>query len=386
LTVTAKGADYEIDFTAAGHQALMNENSLIPFDMTVVAGTVKEFFDDLSAQCNRYHQKEILKLRTVYVNSMLFEFDPAIRDSKIVYDKSVPLSQSDPNSTDIKLNRNSFTIPAETQILEVIQKVLAQSQYMVQQLGLDFQNKPVDQVQASVTKILNTFKTAAQVEYIGRDSSGEAVPDAFDDITNSRPLQITYKVYQYPTFTNTNPDAGTLADSRPYVVKDYKYLYTGQNVDIIDFKLDFKTTYFTKLLGYTNQIAAEQASGSTGVNDVLDQLPSPVMSPQLIAVSLIPGLAATPNFAPSRYKTVKTDREVIEGLNVDTDPAKQKVASLLKSIYSGPSGDMVRVDLKIVGDPTLIKQDDWLYIPSPAVGSDYTNIGAVSQAQYVAKY
>jgi len=44
------------------------------------------------------------------------------------------------------------------------------------------------------------------------------------------------------------------------------------------------------------------------------------------------------------------------------------------------------LDLKIIGDPSLIKQDDWLYVPSPEFGINYNNVETDSQYSFFSKY
>jgi hypothetical protein len=47
---------------------------------------------------------------------------------------------------------------------------------------------------------------------------------------------------------------------------------------------------------------------------------------------------------------------------------------------------MINVKLTILGDPTLLKQDDWFYTPDPVDAINYNNISGVSQAEFAEKY
>lgn len=61
----------------------------------------------------------------------------------------------------------------------------------------------------------------------------------------------------------------------------------------------------------------------------------------------------------------------------------------MKSLYTNQSQEMVSVDLSILGDPTLIKQDDWLYSPNPrGIGNNVVSqfFGQFSQSTIAQKY
>ena len=75
------------------------------------------------------------------------------------------------------------------------------------------------------------------------------------------------------------------------------------------------------------------------------------------------------------------------GFNIQTNPNSQASANMAKSLYSKyPSGDMLNVEIEIVGDPTLIKQDDVLYTPSPTTGTVYNSWDTQGQAQFASQF
>ena len=75
------------------------------------------------------------------------------------------------------------------------------------------------------------------------------------------------------------------------------------------------------------------------------------------------------------------------GLNLSSNPRAQIASDVMSSIYKTLNGDMLTIDMNILGDPTLLKQDDWLYCPSPSmIGSTYNNWDTMSQYEFAAKY
>ena len=281
-------------------------------------------------------------------------------------------------------------MPAGTQIQEVITRLLQQSDYIIGQLGLDLQNTDASTVQTSSTQILNTFKTTIQTNYIGTDSSGATLPGAFDNVRNTYPKQFTYNILQYHVYDAKHPAAPTLSDPRPYVVKQYNYLYTGKNLDITDLKIHFDSTFHTAINAYTNQLPSTDATASTAVDTILGNQVSLLLSPQLLgSLNIIPGLNQVPNLTPNRYRNIVNDQRDNALMNTIKNPSAQTAANVMKSLYTNQSQEMVSVDLSILGDPTLIKQDDWLYSPNPrGIGNNVVSqfFGQFSQSTIAQKY
>jgi hypothetical protein len=141
-------------------------------------------------------------------------------------------------------------------------------------------------------------------------------------------------------------------------VKEYNYLYTGENKDIIDFSLDFDTLFHTlvtvdpaKRATLVTNPNAEIAGGGTGVGQTL------------------PGYQVTINQVVHNSGTTTTQT------TVDEASAKIKAANLADNIYMGSAGDMLKLNLKIIGDPHFIKQDEILFSADkiPNKGSQFVD-------------
>ena len=391
IEVTGKGAEYVIDFVPMGHIAYTgSEHSTVPKDLTITASTVQGFFDAFSNALNAFWQLEALEKKIEYADSITFKIDPAIANSSIVYDRQMGITQANPNSKKIDLSKGNFSIPAGTQIQEVITRLITQSKFIIDQLGLDKQNTTPTDVQTSLTQILNTFKTTVQVSYVGTNTSGATLPGIFDNIRNTYPKQFNYSILQYHVYDPKHPAAPTLTDPRQYVVKEYNYLYTGKNVDITDLKINFDSTFYTAVNTYTTALPSTETSASTSVNTILNTQASLLLSPQLLGkLNIIPGLNQIPNLTPNRYKNIVNDQRDNVGLNTIKNPAAQTAANVMKSLYTNQKQEMISVELSILGDPTLIKQDDWLYSPNPrgsATGVLGSFFSQFSQHTVAAKY
>lgn len=390
IEVTAKGAEYKLEFVPMAEQAKQKEYATTPKNITVNAKTVKDFFDakvagSFTAQLNEFWQAEATKKSVQYADSIEFNIDNAIAGSKIVYPKQASITQADPNAKGIDLSKGNFSIPAGSQIQEVINKIILSSDYIIGQLGLDKQDANPSDVQPSETQILNAFKTTISTSYAGNTASGQQVVSAFDNIRNNYAKHFTYNIHQYSVFDAKHPAAPTLTDSRPYTVKAYNYIYTGKNIDILDLKINFDTTFYTAVNSYTTQKASTNSTASTAIDSILDYGASLLLSPQLLgSLGILPGFKSIANLTPLRYKNIVGDQRDNIGAGIINDPSKQTAVNVGRSLMTDQKQEMLSVDLDIVGDPTLIKQDDILYNPNPNTSSIFN--GALSQFDLAQKY
>lgn len=389
LSVSGKGAEYKLTFCPYGHLNFTPEYATTPKNFNIVATTVDEFFNGkngLSKQYQDYYNTEIRQGRAQYADATYFKFDPLIGNSKIVDDKSVPLTQANPKVDAIDLSSSTFAIPHGTAIVDIITKVMAHSSYL-----LDLQLKLNNASEKKQTDIFNAFKTVSSVELSGNDINGESHTGVFDIRRNARPHTMTFMVHQYPSWNVTHPKLNFFSDSTPYTAKQYNYLYTGQNTDIIDFKIDFDTTFHESIVSFTETIAAEISTENTEI-DRKDARGTLVTNPNLIQlnpaifVATSPALGLIPTVGPLRFRSVVGDQNITSGMNIATRPDAQIGASVIDSIYTSLNGDMIALPMTIVGDPTLIKQDDWLYIPDPTVADDYNDWSSIDQGTFAQKY
>jgi hypothetical protein len=396
VSVTNKGAEYKIDFVPAGHHALQNEHSKTPINLTLTGTTVKDVLTDLANKLNKHWRQQSSKLKVLFSDQINFESDSKIWNSDVVYTKQMNLAQANPNGVVLDVKTSSFGVPADTDIVELINKILIQSKYIIEQIAPVPQNLVNDpnaanaQQSQSLANAFSMFRTTVQSQFIGTDGTGATLKGsmAYDSIRNTWPQLFTYKIHQYPIYDSSHPALPSLTDSRQNIVKKYDYLYTGQNTDILDFNLEFDTTWYTAVAAYTDENASIQATPSTAADEKATTQTIVMLGPQWLAAGAIPQLGQVPVLNPIRYKPIVVDQNATHGMNIINDPNKITAANAIKSIYSRPSGDMLTLDLKIVGDPTLCKQDDWLYCPSPDVSTspNFSAWDSVNQFDFCSKF
>jgi hypothetical protein len=106
-------------------------------------------------------------------------------------------------------------------------------------------------------------------------------------------------------------------------------------------------------------------------------------------LSRVPGFsiwATYPQLTQPKYRSlVGNQAQQLGPGNITQDPNKMLATDVVHTLYTNSAGDMINLELTIVGDPTLIKQDDWLYSPNPS-SSIYNSWDSLSQADFCTKY
>jgi hypothetical protein len=164
-------------------------------------------------------------------------------------------------------------------------------------------------------------------------------------------------------------------------------MYTGLNTDITSINIEFNSTYYTAILAFTSAKAAEDSTQDTEVNAANNRggANSKVSINTAILAKMFPQLASIATVTQPKYKFIVDDVRETSLMNVKDRPAAQVSTDVLKSIYTAQGQEMLGIELGIVGDPTLLKQDDWLYIPDPELNSDFTDY-SVSNSEYAQRH
>lgn len=377
LEVTTAGTEYRVSFFPSNHVALHEQHANIPKTMPVSGATVGEVFRDLSKQLQQHWAEQVTFGLAGYSDGISFEFDPSIAQSEIVYPKDESIAGANSSGVTLDLKNKQFMIPEGTKIVDVINRIMSLSKYVINQLQTQ------GGLKSSHTSSFNSFKVVVGLQY---GAAGKADPNTIefavhDPVRNQYPKIIKFKIHQYTTFAGNHPALDQAPDSTPYTIKSYNYLYTGKNIDVINFKLNFDTTYYSQVLSYRENYAASQATEDVDVNTAEATAINLNVGPSLLSVRY-PALSNIPILTPVRYLPVVNNQTTTTGFGLLNNPDAQKAADVITSLYTTQVGDMLAVDLTIIGDPHLIKQDDWYFSPGP-VSKDYAT---TSQSDFATKY
>jgi hypothetical protein len=169
----------------------------------------------------------------------------------------------------------------------------------------------------------------------------------FDPFTNTFAKDITYEVIPYNIFNVRIEDAPQGKAKFHNAVKNYNYLYTGKNDDILNVDLNFDAMYYTSKTAYPSR--GMNSAGLAGQYE--DDGQSCLVAPTQTKQNTI---------TPTQIKYRHVDQRQVAAGGAKT--AKEiTAADLAASLMSMADADMLTVDLTIVGDPEFIKQDDMFY-------------------------
>lgn len=246
----------------------------------------------------------------------------------------------------------TFNFHAGTSIIEVIDQVMGKSQYLKNQiisLGKENNEKQAaandtngngraaDKPQPKTLKWYKVVPTVALNE--------------FDASRNDYSKTILYSILPYTAANTYHPNfpKTTAETAMASVVREYNYIYTGKNQDIIKLDIDFDSTYYTQLTTYRNQVARLGTDRSSDPGDILPtQFGFRANSQQT-------NLPHTIHVAGSNKDS--------NSMNTAANPTERVLADLKKSIYTSQRGDLLNIKVQIIGDPAFIKQDDIYYNP-----------------------
>ena len=241
-----------------------------------------------------------------------------------------------------------------TSILTVINQMMKSSDYITNQLKIEVDtamendtNKAQDPVKAKeqLTKAgdpLNHFRVTPII------TMGE-----FDPQRNDYCREITFVISPYKMHGVIYPGIkkGTVPRDVD-CVKEYNYLFTGQNVDVTDLKINFDSSFYTavsarpaRLQDVNNSaavIAAKAEAENTGEGKQ-DSKFNKVIPTSLVFAPAMPG--------GNKLTQAQTDAMLAN--------------DLMANIYSG-SVDTLQMSMEIVGDPGYLQQEEFTVSPSTA--------------------
>lgn len=172
----------------------------------------------------------------------------------------------------------------------------------------------------------------------------------YDPVRKRFARDITYNVIPYEVWNAKISAAPQGQITVP--VKKYDYIYTGKNSDILEFNIEFNSLYYTSITAYKSKMES--------INNVPEKIND----------------ANPANYANKEYHKFNAVQQMPElpqhtSSNAPSDEITSKsqaAVDVQQSVYTESGADMLAVNLKIIGDPMFIKQDDIFY--SPKFNSD----------------
>ena len=308
-------------------------------------------------------QKSLYDSRKIGVNdTYVFNFiDPEIADSPFTEGLGAEnITPKDTGMTDIRFlnaikksdlgfNTNSYDpnqhilqINAGTHIDRVISWVVRHSKWMTDQVVIpDGVLDPEKYLTDLAAKKDQPFKW---IKIIPSIKLGE-----FDRIRKIWSRTITYHIQKYE-IRNLKVNIGPGATAKN-PVKSYSYTYTGKNIDVLDLDIKFNFTYY-------NAFSVNRSSLTNVVPIANPNLETQTANPQgwyqseqdanaVMPMVMKPQIMDTGSRASGRAIT----------------PKQVAITEAEASLMTNSLADMLVVKLRILGDPSFIKQDDVFWKP-----------------------
>lgn len=230
-------------------------------------------------------------------------------------------SQADPAISEFKFRQ-------DTDVMNSINQVILQSDYARQALKGDM----IDD-----KGFLPWWRIETQFYQISDESNL-----AF---TGTKPRMVVYRVVPYKVHSSKFMPANTPApgydELRKQAIKEYNYIYTGKNLDILDFDINIQGSFFQKFAadgGNKNQDVQSQAE--MGQSDATDIELKPLEG----EATIIPGSTGTKTLPVG----TKTSTDGLGGGGAETTSSR-RARQFHEALSEGQ--DMIEVDMKIMGDP-----------------------------------
>ena len=184
--------------------------------------------------------------------------------------------------------------------------------------------------------------------------------DKFDNITKMHKKKIIFRAMPYKVHILKLIKPGVAIkrlDFSRLVRKEYNYIYTGENVDVQNLRINYKSAYYMR-----NVFDAKAGEGIFAtVSDAWQKVFGAEKYPE-------------PTKQIRQYPSNLKNRSALGG----TVSGEGQRAQEFYDYLTNPEADMIRVEMDILGDPAYICQD--IYVPldgdgnnKPKSRSDYDN-------------
>lgn len=397
FNVNESGSTYSVEAVPYNHQAFGDSVTTVYNDIKIVGSTVEEALrtgpESLVAALNGV-EKALLDAGKISVPDV---FDIQFPENAFTFaqasasfsaNESAPSATIDPNETErpsIGGEKNAFELPEieaneigkadygfdqaqggnYTFLKEDTQRDSDTGVINVDNVAIDPSSRAFQFAQGqSIVGIINTMVLNSR--YVSEAIKAENKEDGlirhfmvdvqteflgFDPIVGDYAQKITYRVVPYlvheTIYSNPNATPQGYDELEKQVSKAYNYIFTGQNVDIL--KLDIQIDN----LFYVGIRPGSEARNPNALNpDVGGVAEDTVQSTETGGQgnSPAPQLSNLGRPRPKRDPSL-LEKPSAQGGQGSTSVEQQVATDFHKAFLEGSSGDLVKVDLEILGDP-----------------------------------
>jgi hypothetical protein len=297
--------------------------------------------------------QDMSDINEVYSNTNpVDDFSDAERAGGLGSQTSTQVIRRDLQEAQIADKARNFTFRQGTPITEIIENVLMNSSYVHDNLGEEGENDD------SGTR--NWFRIDTYT-FIDNNNETEAV-------IGRKPRVYVYAIFPYEMDQAIHLSSGSSAPGtenlREAAIKEYNYIYTGKNEDVLDFNIDFNYAFlqaaysdFANFSGASNTASNATASAPDPENEL-----NP--ADDFSDTERLSGLGSQSNDKETATVTgddITTSRTFDGGTaNVSV---KQRTAKLFHDRLINSHVDMLMAEMTIWGDPYFLPSINGNYVP-----------------------
>ena len=333
MRVEAGVTTYQVQARPGTYLATTELYGVTQETLTVKGNTVGElcedFFNKHSATLRKLQEDKRVVDPDVYTFS-IEESDAEIINSKIPYDVASSSTNvlnisnvQAPPGTEGKLRE--VTVPAKTPMQAFIEAVVRESEFYRNQFDQNGEPK-------GNKEFLKALRTATRLKVDTNKQGGGG---------NRPQYEFIWAVRGYQVSANYFKKEATDIASNVVPVRNYQYLYTGQNKDILEFDVTYRFAFYQASM-YFKQGGKDDASTSAysggGVNENVQENSTGAK-----------GVGTTP-------VTTEAVRTYKDGFIVDLNTPNGEVATIFEQIIQDPGADLITTTMEIIGDPVWIEQ------------------------------
>lgn len=248
-------------------------------------------------------------------------------------------------------NRN-FSFPQGTKITKVIEEILLSSQW----------GQNLNKQQPDENGMVTWFKIQPNV-FIKNDVGQEQQAGAHSKVYNYKVQE--YKVHSSHFQQPTNAGIG-YKNLENKVAKEYNYIYTGENTEIINFDIKIDTAFFTAISKDRGQEATDKKLN--GQNKMTVDNNQPQTNAKTTGGISLTGMA-------QQIDILGTSTGGIGGAGIDNN--KIRTARLFQDVIVNSDVDLVMLNLEIHGDPYFIADSGMGNYTSESAGNNTTTDGTM---------
>lgn len=243
--------------------------------------------------------------------------------------------QRDPETGIVELDNvtidpksRSFQFAQGQSILNIINTMILNSRYVFEAL------KPENKIDGKVRH----FMIDVQTEFL-----------EFDPLIGENAQKITFRVVPYlvheSIFQSANAVPAGYNEIENEISKRYNYIYSGQNTDVLNFNIQINNLFYvgmnTSAESNNYSSANKDAGGTSEATDTQTKTGGEDASPA----------AQISNVGRYRPQLDPATQKKLSGGSGQTSTEQQVAESFHRVFLEGTSGDLVKINMEILGDP-----------------------------------